>query len=190
MRSKHILFSLFILLHFSVSAQTQLLPIPAKEAFDYLNKIRANPGNYSKELGVNLNRVKPSIALQWNDTLAKEAERKAQEMATKDYFAHVDKKGYGMNYYVNKAGYRLPDFWLENKKNNQIESLGANSEGPSGFIKQLIKDEGVPDNGHRRHLLSIDEFYKSNTNIGIGIAYNPKSTYKYYCCILIAPNPK
>lgn len=188
--------SLFLLAVLSASflsfykGDTQLLKEPAYKSYLFLNEVRSNPKAYSKEFGVNLNSVKASPALVWNDTLAKEAERKAAEMATQNYFAHVDKKGYGMNFYVNRSGYKLPDYWLDNKKNNQIESLGANTEGAEGFIRQLIIDKGVPQYGHRKHLLSMGEFYQQNVNIGIGIAYNPDSEYKYYCCILIAPASK
>jgi hypothetical protein len=166
---------------------TEILKDPAYQSYLFLNEVRSDPKAYSKSFGINLNNVKPSPALIWSDTLAREAERKAADMATQNYFAHVDKKGYGMNYYVNKAGYKLPEFWLDNKKNNQVESLGANTEGAEGFIKQLIIDKGVPELGHRKHLLSMGPFYQQNTHIGIGIAYNPKSEYGYYCCVLIAP---
>ena len=92
-----------------------------------------------------------------------------------------------MNYYVNKAGFTLPDYWLTDKTGNQVESLGANSLGPDKFIQQLIIDKGVDDKGHRIHLLSMNEFYSKNSHVGIGIAYNPNSYYKYYFCILLAP---
>ncbi len=189
------LFLLITVLTLSVQSfrpqpQTSLLKDPAWKALAYLNEVRKNPAVYSKELGVNLKNVKASPALIWDDVLAKEAERKAMDMAGKNYFAHVDKQGYGMNYYVHKAGFSLPEEWLNHKKNNQIESLGANSEGPDYFIQQLIIDEGVANVGHRKHLLSMTEFYQQNTHIGIGIAYNPDSEYKYYCCILIAPKMK
>lgn len=181
------LVSIYAFFGFKQPDQTKILREPAQEAYKLLNKIRKNPKVYSKEFNINLNEVKPSPELTWDNTLAQEAERKAADMATKNYFAHVDKKGYGMNYYVNKAGYKLPNNWLDNRKNNQIESLGANTEGPDVFIKQLIIDKGVADLGHRKHLLSIGSFFAKNTHIGIGIAYNPDSEYKYYCCILIAP---
>lgn len=172
---------------FSGTEKTVLLTDPAREALEYLNKVRANPASYSKALNVNLNSIKPSPALIWDDVLAQEAQRKAADMATNNYFAHVDKKGYGMNYYVHKAGYTLPQNWLKNKAENYVESLGATTEGPNDFIDQLIIDKGVPDLGHRKHLLSVGEFFSKNTHVGIGIAYNPNSIYKYYCCILIAP---
>lgn len=175
------------LFSFSGDQKTAVLSDPAKEAFIYLNKVRANPASYSKVLNVNLNSIKPSQALIWDTILAKEAQRKAAEMATQNYFAHVDKKGYGMNYYIYKAGFAIPETWVNDKKKNYVESLGATTEGPDDFIAQLIIDKGVPDLSHRKHLLSVGDFFSKNTHVGIGIAYNPNSTYHYYCCVLIAP---
>lgn len=175
------------MLSYAPLQETTVLKEPALAAFHYLNQIRENPAAFSKKTGVNLSAIKPSPLLKWNEMLARQAELKAADMATKNYFSHVDKQGYGMNYYVNQAGYTLPEHWLSNKTNNQIESLGANTSGPGNFINQLIIDKDDKSKGHRRHLLSADDFYKDNSQIGIGIAHNPNSTYKYYCCILIAP---
>lgn len=172
---------------FAQNTEVKIFKKEAQESFEYLNKFRNDPKLYGKEIGLELSEVRSSKALIWDETLAAQAEKKAIDMASNNYFSHIDKRGYGMNYYVNKAGFTLPDYWLTDKTGNQVESLGANSLGPDKFIQQLIIDKGVDDKGHRIHLLSMNEFYSKNSHVGIGIAYNPNSYYKYYFCILLAP---
>lgn len=159
-----------------------------KAAFDYLNAVRANPAAYSEEIGVDLSGVEARPALVWNETLAKVAKEKADDMAARNYFAHVNPEGYGMNYFINKAGYTLEPSWVEKVSNNFFESLSAGVEGGKAFIIQLINDGGASNAqaGHRRHLLGMDDFWKSCVDIGIGRAYNENSTYRYYTCVIIA----
>jgi len=163
----------------------------SRSAFEYLNLIRQNPNSYSAEIGVDLSTILPQAILKWNDTLEKVAITKANDLANRNYFAHVDPDGFGINYYVNKAGYTLLPNWLTDPKANNFESLAAAYKGSiviSGkdFIKQLIVDDGVPDLGHRKHLLGVGSWFASLVDIGIGIARNPNSNYKNYMCLIIA----
>jgi len=49
----------------------------------------------------------------------KAAQIKAEDMAKRNYMAHVDPDGYGMNHFINKAGYKLiPAFMKSNSANN------------------------------------------------------------------------
>ena len=156
---------------------------------NYLNNIRAAPGNYSSDIGVSLSDVKPMHSLKWDSNLAAAAQNKAQDMANRDYFGHVNPEGYGMNYFINKFGYTLNTSWLDDKSKNFFESLSAGASSPKTAIINLISDGSEPNHlqaGHRLHLLAISEFYKSCDDIGIGWAYNENSTYKYYCCVLIS----
>src|SRR5690348_4117044 len=75
----------------------------AKKAFAFLNKVRSNPSDFADEMPF-LAEIGPKPLLKWNDTLAQVAEAKAADMATRKYVAHVDPDGYGLNYYINKAG--------------------------------------------------------------------------------------
>lgn len=159
-----------------------------KEAVDLLNAIRANPSAYSKMVGVSLTGISKLPALHWNDTLAKVAQAKAMDLAQNNYFGHVDKKGYGLNYYVNKAGYKLPESWLKDKKSNYCESLAAGSATPKDGIIQLLNDGGIKDHvkaGHRVHLLGIGDFHNENVDIGIGWVTLPGSTYENYMVVVI-----
>ncbi len=69
-----------------------------------------------------LNDLKTIPQLKWNDTLANVAEAKALDIATRQYFGHVDPEGYGMNYFMDKAGYKLDARWLSSKDMNYFES--------------------------------------------------------------------
>ena len=183
-----------ILLLFTALLAPCLLSLRAQspelmEALNYLNSVRANPGKFSNEIGVNLSDIKPMHALKWNSSLAAAASFKAQDMANRNYFGHVNPEGYGMNYYINKYGYSLVPSWFEQKSNNFFESISAGAESPKEAIINLIDDGGETvhlNAGHRVHLLGIKDFYQPCYDIGIGWAYNANSTYKYYCCVLIA----
>lgn len=182
---------LFLLLTFSslliLSASAQQSDIA--EALNFLNEMRASPGSFSKIVGVPLNNVKPTPPLRWNQILAGVAQRKAQDMANRNYFAHVTPEGYGINYFIQKAGYKLPNEWTDNIANNFCESISAGTDTPKEGIINLINDGGYADHkmaGHRLHLLGIDEFYAKAYDIGIGWGYNPNSTYKYYLVVITA----
>lgn len=157
-----------------------------ENAFMYLNAVRKNPGQYSNEIGVDLSGVSPLHELKWNQTLAKVAQAKAQDMVDRNYFAHVDPDGGGMNFKINAAGYKLRDSWLTSYSSNNFESLAAGHKSGKESIIQLIYDGGANNSnaGHRRHLLGIDPFWSDCYDIGIGMAKGGQ--YGYYWCVLIA----
>lgn len=159
----------------------------ARDAFIYLNEFRGRPAFYGSKIGLDLRNVKNTRALIWDPVLAAAAEEKAYDMANENFFSHVDHEGHGMNFRVQQKGYLLPPEWTAKQSANFIESIAANSKDPAHFIDQLIIDKGISGKGHRQHLLAISHFYNNASRIGIAIAYNRNSTYKYYCCILIAP---
>lgn len=160
----------------------------AKAAYALLNKVRTQPKAFAKELPFLAQGIKPMHQLKWNDTLARVAEAKALDMATNNYFAHVDAKGYGMNYYINKAGYTLPAAWLKNPTANHFESCNAGGLSGEEAIRMLLIDEGVPTLGHRKHLLGLDAHSASLVDIGIGYARSNSTaaTYRTYTCVIIA----
>lgn len=158
----------------------------AKEAFQLLNQVRTKPELFYKEFPF-LKDYTRRPSLKWNDTLAKVAEQKALDMATNNYFGHIDKKGFGMNHHIYKAGYQLKSAWVKDPMENYFESLNAGTPSGKEVIKSLLIDEGIPSLGHRRHLLGIDPFYESLYDIGIGfVKSDSTSDYKTYTCILIA----
>jgi uncharacterized protein YkwD len=159
----------------------------AKEAFNYLNKIRSDPPAFAKELGVaELKDVKPIHVLKWNDALAKVAEAKAIDMATRNYFAHVDPDGFGTNIKMHEAGYTLNKLFLMTKDQNNFESIFAGAPSGIQIISTLIIDKNAENLGHRQHLLGLSGSRAKHRDIGIGVASNPASKYKHYACVLIA----
>lgn len=157
-----------------------------KKAYNLLNDIRKNPKSYSRIVGVDLSGIQSRDALIWNDTLAKVAKAKAEDMVRRNYFNHVDPDGYGINYKINAAGYKLPENWYSPISKNYFESLAAGKEDGEQSIIQLINDGGENNDnaGHRQHLLGIDNFWGNCTDIGIGTAKG--GTFGYYWCVIIA----
>jgi uncharacterized protein YkwD len=121
-----------VLLFAAVVLLTSFLPVrqqprinreQAEKAYLYLNEIRRHPELFYEQFDFLKESQVTHRALKWNDNLAKAAEDKACDMANLNYFEHIDKKGYGMNYYINKAGYRLIPEFLTNKNDNFFESI-------------------------------------------------------------------
>ncbi|MRT92804.1 CAP domain-containing protein [Ancylomarina sp. 16SWW S1-10-2] len=159
-----------------------------KDAFDYLNRVRNKPSAYSDELGVDLSTVEKRDKLIWSEELAKAAYEKAKDMAERDYFAHTDPDGYGMNHKIDAAGFSLADYLLKSKTANNFESIAAGTNRNTGkiMIQQLIIDKGVSSLGHRKHLLGITDFWADAEYCGIGFYKKLGSAYTYYMCVLIA----
>ena len=143
---------------------------------------------YSGKIGVDLGEVEPRPALQWNESLIRAAQAKAEDMAARNYFAHVDPEGNGMNVKIDAAGYKLPAQWTEEPKENFFESKGCGTIISTGeaIINLLIIDANTPSLGHRKHLLGIGNFRENCFDVGIGHAHNPNSEYIHYWSILIA----
>ncbi len=162
----------------------------ALAAFEYLNKVRQNPDAFSKSIGISLKSVKPARQLTWNDTLAKVAEQRALDMIKRDYFAHVNPDGDGVNILIHEAGYELNEAFIDKRSVNYFESLQAGYSTAIEIINDLIVDEGESDRGHRKHLLGIDESnnpWNSNLiDIGIGIASSPDYEFGSITSVIIA----
>ncbi len=159
----------------------------ARKAFDYLNKVRANPAAYSDECHVDLSDVSPQPKLRWNKALAKAAQAKAEDMAARNYFAHVDPDGYGMNIKIAEAGYSLRSDWYDEPAESNFESIAAGINDGIEGIQVLIEDRNTDPPGHRIHLLALTEFRTGALDAGIGFALGKDySDYPTYMCVLIA----
>ena len=167
-------------------APPQLDRQEAQKAFLLLNKIRVAPADFTDEMPF-LAEISKKHPLKWNDTLAAVAEAKAIDMATRQYVGHVDPDGYGMNHFINKAGYKLKDKWLTAKEANYFESIAAGAPNGEAAIRNLVIDKNVPTLGHRKHLLGLDEWNAPMVDIGIGYARpDGNKPYLSYVCVLIA----
>ena len=174
-----------------LGAKPSVLPVidqtEARKAFEHLNQIRKQPMAYYQKLKFSPNQVVPRPALNWNDTLARAAERKAMDMARRNYNAHVDPDGFGMNHFVDQAGYRLNPLWLQSPAANNFESIAWGQATGVDAVEWLIIDPGVESKGHRKHLLGIGEWNASLVDVGIGFVHaDSTANYQTYTCILIA----
>lgn len=158
----------------------------AQKAFVLLNKVRMDPNGYSERFGVSLRGIPSRPNLQWNDSLAAVAERKAMSMAFKGYFGDVDPDGYGINYYVNKA-YPLPGDLLKNKKQSDLEAIEGGAPSGELAIKNIITDKAHRGTDGRKLLLGEGDFNSSLTEVGIGYVHaNGSTQYWSYTCVIIA----
>lgn len=166
-----------------------LLTVTAEEQlFVYLlNRARANPVAYQQEAGisldvVDLSTVTPRAPLAINAQLFASAQVHADDMAQNNYFAHQSPI---TNAWPNKlardAGYPLPGAWANDA--NYIESIGAGHRGAAELLKEFIQDIGIPDAGHRVHLMGIGDFHSNNNEIGVGYAFNFVSQYRDYWAV-------
>jgi uncharacterized protein YkwD len=159
----------------------------AIQAYTYLNRFRSEPQTYARRIGLNLGYTSPAPQLRWNGQLAAIARNVAERMAQGNYFAHRDPDGRGPNQRVAYAGYHLPsDYPLDSTANN-LESLAAGAPNGIEAINQLVLDVGVSPPSHRVHMLALDSFYNEHSEVGVGVACVPQSTYKYYYVVLTAP---
>ena len=175
------------LISFQIKEDITIDKIEAKKAFEYLNCLRVNTSMYCTEFPfLKISNIH-NTELIWNDTLATVAESKAYDMASKKKLTHIDSKGYGINYLIEKSGYHLNPLWTKNKKANYFESIAAGAEDGESAINMLIIDNNTPSLAHRKHLLGMGAWYNELTDIGIGFAINEQdSIYETYFCIIIA----
>lgn len=116
-----------------------------------------------------------------NAILAQVARARAQDMADRNYFGHVNPDGYGPNYLVVAAGYSLPDFYSQSVTGNNIESIAAGYADGEDAWNALLNSEH-----HRTHVLGLDPFYAEQTDIGIGYVSVDNSEYVRYWVIITA----
>jgi uncharacterized protein YkwD len=109
------------------------------------------------------------------------ARARAQDMATRRYFSHVNPDGLGPNFLVCAAGYALPSGW-GGRSGNFIESIGAGHATAGEAWEAWMRSPM-----HRTHLLAQSSFYRDQTNFGIGSYSDPSSPFRRYWVIITAP---
>lgn len=109
------------------------------------------------------------------------AQLRAQDMADRAYFDHVNPDGIGPNQLVRDAGYQLPSYYSLARDGNNVESIAG------GFTSAQDAWDGLMGSpAHRRHLLGEIDFYREQIDIGIGYVYDADSEYKHYWVIITA----
>ncbi len=121
--------------------------------------------------------------ITFDPILLQVARERAKDMAKRNYFSHTNPDGYGPNYLLKKAGYKLPEWWKNEKAANYIESIsGGRSTAQETYTGWMNSP------GHKKHVLGEIEFYSSQTVVAIGHYYDPNSEYKHYWVFLSAPS--
>lgn len=166
----------------------------AQKAFEYLNKVRANPSAYSQECNFNLNGFAVRPALKWNALLQKVAEEKALDMYNRNYVEHQNPEGEGVDAKIQSAGYSLDNvLYFVDRTTSNYESLASAGSSRTATIvginaiRNLIKDGDYIVTGHREHLLGVTPDRAKLTEIGIGwVPFTRGGLNRYVCCVLIA----
>jgi uncharacterized protein YkwD len=115
-------------------------------------------------------------------TLSLVARARARDMALRGYFSHVNPDGIGPNYLVREAGYALPDWYGDDRDDNNVESIAGGQPTPEAAWQAWLNSEG-----HRLHVLGEHGFYAAQDAFGIGYYYDPNSRLKHYWVFLSAP---
>jgi hypothetical protein len=141
-------------------------PTAAEELFLVeLNAARANPAAYGASIGVDLSGVAPAPPLAMNQVLARTAHVHSQDMNAHGYFAHTTLNGINPGQRLARAGFAWTS-WHESIAG------GPSYPTPADALQALIVDAGIPDLGHRRHLLAMDPVLQGQTQVGIGVVQN------------------
>src|SRR5262249_61597556 len=112
--------------------------------------------------------------LAFNTLLIEVARNHSQDMNDRRFFAHVNPSGIDPGQRMQAAGFAWTGYG---------ESLIAGIADPGEALRTLIVDAGIPDLGHRRHLLAIDDFFKNQNQVGIGGVLNGSGPYRHYFTI-------
>ncbi len=150
-------------------------PTVAEQVFlERLNDARANPAAYGQSIGLDLAGVAPSQPLAFSTNLIQAARDHSQDMNDRRYFDHVSPSGLDPGDRMRAQGFN----WM-----SYGESIAAGYPGPDQTLSALIIDAGVPDLGHRRHLLAMDAYSRDHTQVGVGIVLNGSGPYRHYYTI-------
>lgn len=117
-----------------------------------------------------------------NPILMQVAQERAEDMATNDYFGHVNLSGQGPNYLVRDAGYDLASFYSTTVGANEIESIVAGVTNSAG----VAWEQWLQSSSHRPHVLGLSSVFQQQRDYGIGYVYDPSSRYKRYWVLITA----
>ncbi len=138
---------------------------------ELINRARANPAAYGDSIGIDLSDVAASEPLALNLQLVTSARRHSQDMHDRDFFDHVNPDGDDPGNRIDAVGYNWTGW---------AESIAAGYHTPANALAALIIDDGVPDLGHRKHLLEIGPDYSMRPEVGVGIFNGPLHFQDYY----------
>lgn len=125
------------------------------------------------------NQQRPS--LKCNSTLSALARSRAEDMARRGYFSHVNPDGVGPNYLAIQSGYTLPASYGQGLTDNNIESIGAGAGNAEAMWNAWMESPS-----HSTHILGAADFYRAQTEYGIGFIKMDGSAYTNYWVIITA----
>jgi uncharacterized protein YkwD len=141
---------------------------------EILNAARANPSSYGQSIGLDLSQVAASQPLAFDLKLMESARKHSQDMNDRNFFGHVNPSGQDPGDRIDAAGYQWSGYG---------ESIAAGYNTVDEALKALIIDDGIPDLGHRKHLLAIDSVSATLPDVGIGIVFDGSGQYGDYYTI-------
>jgi uncharacterized protein YkwD len=130
---------------------------------EILNAARAYPSGYGRFIGLDLSGVAASQPLAFDLRLVQAARNHSQDMNDRNFFGHVNPDGKDPGDRIDAVGYPWSGYG---------ESIAAGYDTVDEALRALIIDDGVPDLGHRNHLLSIDSISATLPDVGVGIVMN------------------
>ena len=124
-------------------------------------------------------------SLTCDPILAQVARERAEDMARRHYFGHINPDGFGPNYLVRQAGYVLPTYYGTEPPAHNIESIAG------GFpTAQAAWQCWMGSEPHREQLLGLSSFFADQVEYGVGYTYDPTSPYLHYWVVITAkPGP-
>jgi uncharacterized protein YkwD len=150
-------------------------PTAAEQLFlEQLNDARANPAAYGASIGVDLSYIAPSQPLAWSPELVQAAQLHSLDMNNQQYFGHTSPNGQDPGARMTAAGF-VWDTWGE--------SIAAGQTSTADALSALIIDAGIPDLGHRNHLLANGFPNNLQMQVGIGVVQNGSGPYANYYTI-------
>src|SRR5262245_50983506 len=139
-------------------------PTPYEQLLlEQLNDARANPAAYGASIGLDLSGVAPSQPLAFNPQLVQAARLHSLDMSARAFFAHTNPDGRNPGQRMRDAGFTWTSYG---------ESIAAGFPNSAEALSGLIIDTGIPDLGHRRHLLAMDAAFRGQNQVGIGVVQN------------------
>jgi len=151
------------------------LPLVAKQGC----QPNANEARIAGLMRSDPQQQRPSLTC--HPILAQVARERAEDMAARQYFSHINPDGYGPNCLVIMAGYPLPSWYASCPEGNNIESIAGGYSTPD-----LAWQGWMNSSPHRTHLLGLQPFFAEQVEYGIGYAYDAASPYQHYWVVITA----
>jgi len=130
-------------------------------------KLKGKESHYVRTLSAELQKVKGLPMLKPHEKLFKAATYHARDMGTKGLMGHNSSDG--IDFFT-----RIRSFMNPSGNFSFAENCAYGFSSAQDIVLQLLIDEGIPDLGHRKNLLSA----KFDL---VGVSIQPHKKYQYNC---------